>query len=298
MAAATTRQPAEHRFAAPAGEICWFEWGERGAGPSLLLLHATGFHARLWDGVVRALPDNLHIIAPDFRGHGRSFRPPSLGDWAATSADIVALLDVLKLPAMLGVGHSMGAHCLARIAAARPATFTRLLLVDPVIMAPSIYVEVDGAHGADPQDHPVSRRRNQWDSAAQMTAHFATRPPYAAWDAAVLADYCQWGLVPAGDGQGLELACPPRLEASTYMGAVYNNPYPVMRGIACPVTVLRAKTGERQGPLDFSLSPTDPALAQFFGQGWDMQWTDQSHFIPMEAPTRLAALIMAELAAA
>ena len=48
--------PREHRLSTPDGDICWFEWGEPGNAASLLLLHATGFHARCWDQVVAALP--------------------------------------------------------------------------------------------------------------------------------------------------------------------------------------------------------------------------------------------------
>lgn len=55
-------EPRERRLETPEGGICWFEWGTRGQGPSLLLLHATGFHARLWDQVVAALPPGTHVI--------------------------------------------------------------------------------------------------------------------------------------------------------------------------------------------------------------------------------------------
>jgi len=60
-------QPIEHRFAAPGGELCWFEWGKAGDRPTLLLLHATGFHARCWDATIKALPQDWHYIALDLR---------------------------------------------------------------------------------------------------------------------------------------------------------------------------------------------------------------------------------------
>ena len=64
--------------------------------------------------------------------------------------------------------------------------------------------------------------------------------------------------------------------------------------ITAPVTVIRAKTGERAGNLDFSVSPTWPGLGAALGAVRDEQWADQSHFIPMEAPQRLADLIATE----
>ena len=110
----TRAEPVEHRFNAPAGEICWFEWGKPGHGPSVLLLHATGFHARCWDQVVAALPQNMHVIAPDLRGHGRSFRPDALFNWGLIADDIAALIDAIGHGPFFVVGHSMGGFDLKR----------------------------------------------------------------------------------------------------------------------------------------------------------------------------------------
>src|SRR3546814_4784396 len=75
----------------------------------------------------------------------------------------------------------------------------------------------------DPADHPVARRRNVWTDVEEMRARFADRPPYANWDPRVLADYCTYGLLPAAEGEGFELACPPALEASVYQNALRTN---------------------------------------------------------------------------
>ena len=283
--------PVEHRYTAPAGEICWFEWGVAVAKPTLLLLHATGFHARCWDATVAALPDDQHVIALDLRGHGRSYRPDSLSDWMATADDVVAFLRDQMAAPVIAVGHSMGAYVAARAAAVAPDRFAQLLLVDPVMLTPENYAPRPDAAESLPSDHPVARRRNVWDSAKQMIERFADREPYAYWRADVLADYCTYGLVPAASGEGLELACPPALEASAYMGAWQNDPYPWIGQVACPTTILRARNAERKGAMDFSSSPTAPDLWKSFPDASDLHWPDVSHFIPMEAPDRLATLI-------
>lgn len=286
------RAPIEHRYATPAGEICWFEWGAVSAQPTMLLLHATGFHARCWDATVSALPGDQHIIAVDLRGHGRSYRPDSLSDWMATAQDIVALVHDLITAPVIAVGHSMGGYIAACAAAIAPDKFAQLLLVDPVMLVPEIYVVAPDSAAGSPNDHPVARRRNAWESPEQMIAHFANREPYAHWRADVLADYCTYSLVPSATAKGLELACPPALEASAYMGAWRNNPYLWIGEVACPTTILRARNAERKNAMDFSSSPTAPDLSKSFADARDLHWPDVSHFIPMEAPERLAALIM------
>ena len=289
------KSPVERRYAAPAGEICWFEWGRAGPKPTLLLLHATGFHARCWDATIAALPDDQHVIALDLRGHGRSYRPDSLSDWMETAKDVVAFVNAHCPEPVVAVGHSMGGYVAARTAAIAPDRFARLLLVDPVMLLPVVYAYDPDALGSSPDDHPVARRRNAWDSAEQMIERFANREPYVHWRADVLADYCNYGLVPAANGDGLELACPPVLEATAYMGAWRNNPYLWIGEVACPTTILRARNAERKNAMDFSSSPTASDLWKHFPDAHDLHWPDVSHFIPMEAPDRLAALIVQTL---
>ena len=287
--------PREHRLETPGGEICWFEWGTPSDRPSLLLLHATGFHARLWDQVVAALPPGTHVIAPDQLGHGRSAKPSSLSDWANTADTLLPLIDRFAGAPLVGCGHSMGGYVLTRLAAERPDAFAHLFLIDPVIMPPEFYNGAADEPVPDPADHPVARRRGRWDGWEAMNAHFASRPPYAHWQPPVLADYCHYGVLRAADGQGWDLACPPALEASVYQNALRTNPYDWLGRIAAPVSVIRARSGERSGNLDFSVSPTAPGLGAAIGAVRDEQWTDQSHFIPMEAPQRLADLIATAL---
>ncbi|MBJ7438766.1 MAG: alpha/beta hydrolase [Sphingopyxis sp.] len=287
--------PREHRLETPAGEICWFEWGQPSDRPSLLLLHATGFHARLWDQVVAALPHGTHVIAPDQLGHGRSAKPASLSDWATTADALLPLIDRFVGTPLIACGHSMGGYVLTRLAAERPDAFAHLFLIDPVIMPQEQYIGTADAPVPDPAEHPIARRRGRWDGWEAMNTHFASRPPYANWQPEVLADYCHYGLLAAADGEGWDLACPPALEASVYQSALRTNPHDWLARITAPVTVIRAKTGERAGNLDFSVSPTWRGLGAALGAVRDEQWTDQSHFIPMEAPQRLADLIATEI---
>ena len=287
--------PREHRLETPAGEICWFEWGMPSDRPSLLLLHATGFHARLWDQVVAALPPGTHVIAPDQLGHGRSAKPASLSDWANTADTLLPLIDRFAGAPLVGCGHSMGGYVLTRLATERPGAFAHLFLIDPVVMPPEFYIGAADEPVPDPADHPVARRRGRWDGWEAMNAHFASRPPYAHWRPEILADYCHYGVLRAADGEGWDLACPPALEASVYQNALRTNPYDWLGHITAPVSVIRARSGERAGHLDFSVSPTAPDLGAAIGAVRDEQWTDQSHFIPMEAPQRLADLIATAL---
>ena len=62
-----------HHSSLSGDQFCWYEWGEPDANrPSMLLVHATGFHGLCWRQVVECLPAEQHVIAPDMRGHGHT----------------------------------------------------------------------------------------------------------------------------------------------------------------------------------------------------------------------------------
>lgn len=288
-----TKQPTQHRFTKDDTDLCYFEWGDP-SDQTMVMLHATGFHARCWDKVIAALPGNYHVIAVDTRGHGRSAKPDSLSDWQQTAMSAAALIDGLDLENLVGVGHSMGGFSMALAAAKYPDRFARLVLVDPTITEQEMYREDMSPEDVDPTDHPVSRRRNIWDSPQQFFDHMKDRSPYSLWNPDVLMDYCQYGLLPAADGDHFELACPPRLEASVYMGFPCYNPYPQLSSVTMPVTILRAKFSPREGQMDFTNSPTWTELASVFPDARDVHLPDLTHFMPMQDPERIARLIAAD----
>lgn len=293
IAAMSLSDPIEHTFQATAARIAYVEWGHRG-DPAILLIHATGFHARCWDRTVHALGPGHNVFAVDTRGHGRSEKTGPIADWAEPARDIGELVRHLGLKGAIGVGHSMGGHALVQIAADNPSAFRRLVLIDPVIMAPEVYA---ARHVWPPErEHPVARRRNVWASWQQMFDAFKDRHPYSLWRRDVLADYCRHGLVPRANGEGFELACPPAIEASIYMAAAGRDIYAAVKAIDHPVAVLRAKPrppGLREVP-DFATSPTWPELAATFKHGRDVFLPELTHFIPMQDPELTARHILAE----
>lgn len=72
-AADIRQEPLLHHVSVPGAELAYFEWRPelKGQTPTLLMVHATGFHARVWDPVIARLPGR-HVIAMEMRGHGRS----------------------------------------------------------------------------------------------------------------------------------------------------------------------------------------------------------------------------------
>lgn len=285
--------PIEHRITPGDAELCYFEWGSARAGqPTWLFCHATGFHARCWDKVVAELPDSAHVIAVDTRGHGRSAKVPAYA-WENFGSDLVGLIEALDLFAIIGVGHSMGGHALTQAMASNSSRFARAVLVDPVIFDPTIGERMPNNTFADASEHPVARRKAEFESWQAMYERFAERNPYSLWRPDVLKDYCQYGVLPAEKGDGFTLACPPVVEASVYMGSTKFDLMPLLKKVRVPATVLRARSREPDAEgLDFSTSPTWPGLADALPDGFDIHMPELTHFIAMQAPELVAHCAM------
>jgi lipase len=269
-------------------DLAVHEWAaEPGSAPQapLVFAHATGFHGRVWGAIAGQFPERA-VYAIDLRGHGQSGGGP-IDDWRIMASDVAGFLEQAGIAHAVGIGHSMGAHTLVQLAADHPDAFARLVLFDPVILAPEFYADAAPLYSAD-NPHPAIRRKRDFASAEEMMERFAARDPYCLFDPQVFADYCRHGLVPAAGG-GMELACSPEMEASVYGSSRSNGAVlEAAKRVDVPALVVRAQHTDLQ---DFKSSPTWPELANVLPQGTDLYRPDRTHFHPFEDPADAARII-------
>lgn len=292
--------PAQLTIDRPDHRLCVFEWGEASEQATTLVFnHATGFHARCWDETIRSLlrlhPD-LHILALDQRGHGRSDASP-FDNWRAFAEDLIAVMDALSVSTALGVGHSMGAHAMLFAQSLRADLFERLVLVDPVIFSPEFYQHENQFDMKSAFEHPTARRRAQFDSVEAMIERFHGREPFSLFTEQALRDYCEYGVTPSDDGKSVQLLCDPAFEAGIYTTALSNGAIiDAAAQVDVPVDVIRAMQARRdEDMVDFKFSPTWPGLADHLPNGRDVLMAELTHFIPMQAPEWMAAHIAAQI---
>ncbi|WP_102867207.1 alpha/beta fold hydrolase [Pseudovibrio exalbescens] len=278
-------QPNQIGVSTRGGEIVVHAWS--GSSPPVVLVHATGLHARCWDYVIRRLPD-VRFLAIDVRGHGSSQNVNRSMLWDELGNDVIDVLDHFQVHAGYGVGHSMGGALIAHAAAERAGAFKRLVLLDPVIWPSS----QQNPHAMNPGDHPVAGRRLKWESPKEMFERFKGKPPYSQWASEILHDYCQYGLVADDAGDAYKLACLPIREASVYTEACGPKAFEGVVNLSCDTTIIRARTRkEGEGALSFGSSPTWPDLATANLHCSDLELSDQTHFFPQEHPDSIVTII-------
>ena len=272
-------------------QIHWWDWPAAAAEPvrTAFLIHATGFHGRVWDQIVRRLPADWRCIALEVRGHGRSEIPPDPDgfSWHEMASDVVAFFNDHDLRHVIAVGHSMGGCVTAMASAEMPDRIDALLLADPVIRDAEL-IGKPGLQGppakpgekSGPNLVELSRKRRRlWPSAQAMFDSFADRGPFAGWDRRVLHDYCDYGLVSEGDEWAL--ATEPESEARTFEQAAQTDPWPALRRLTQPLVVLRAGlSGGTQSTTSKQLAGLPTATVKLI--------EDSDHFIPMRRPDLIA----------
>jgi pimeloyl-ACP methyl ester carboxylesterase len=98
---------------------------------AVALLHGLTASHQEWSQLGPALAEQgWYVIAPDLRGRGQSDKPPHGYGIPYHVNDLLALYDVLSLPVVHLIGHSLGAQIGYFLAAIHPRRLGRLVLVD------------------------------------------------------------------------------------------------------------------------------------------------------------------------
>jgi len=257
--------------------IAYDEWP--GDGPVVIFLHATGFTRGVWRPHCEALLEQeggrLHPVAVDLRGHGASDKPAPPYLWPAFVQDTIELIDQRGWRDVILCGHSVGGSTAVEVAAERPDLVNALVLLEAAVNPPREPAAAASPDGVPTLIERTLRRRYSWSSREEAAEYIRARQPYDAWDAAVFASFIDTGIVPAAAG-GVELACPPEIEASVFKEAVGSRAWERLPAVACPTWIGRG-AGDRGMP-----STTSPlALAQL-KHGTELVVDGPGHFAPLE----------------
>lgn len=98
-----------------------------GTGKPLVLLHGAYMTNDTWGGLKESLAEKYQVIAVEAQLHGRSGDRDTPITYDNMSADVVGLLDHLKIDKAILVGYSMGGATAIRIAIDHPERVERLV---------------------------------------------------------------------------------------------------------------------------------------------------------------------------
>jgi len=249
-----------------------------GNGPTIIMLHATGFLPWLWHPIARELNQkhSYEIVAPYFCDH-RDADPNEGGfHWILLSEDLYRMCLQLKIKKPILIGHSMGAVLATLSHTVYKLQAKNMILIEPIFLPDTFYQTKTSV-----EKHPLAgksiRRKNFWKDADEAHQYLRSKSLFKNWDEEMLSLYITHGMMPQ-DG-GLTLSCTPKREAALFMGGMHYNPWPLLDKIQCPTLIIEGGRSDNQHVID--LKKATKAIPD----GSYQIIEEASHLIPMEFPT-------------
>ena len=115
----------------------------------LILLHGLTANGACWAALAHAVEADYDVIMPDARGHGQSSVPDYGYRYEDHANDVVGLMEALRLPPSILIGHSMGGLVAAVVASRFPGLLRGLVLADPTFLSPKVQREIRDSDVAD-----------------------------------------------------------------------------------------------------------------------------------------------------
>lgn len=112
-----------------------------GAGPPLLLIHGLSASLDWWQYNANELAASFTVYMVDLPGFGRMGQMPATESMSRYAGWMVRFMDAAGLERIHALGHSMGGHIAARLAAAHPERVDRLVLAAPAGVLPDAELE-------------------------------------------------------------------------------------------------------------------------------------------------------------
>lgn len=268
------------------GRLAGIAFGDPVRPVDALFLHANGFNAITYQSILAPLGLRAHVAALDLRGHGRSSAPADADKhtgWNIYRDDIIAAIEQLAPEGTVLAGHSMGATISLLTAAKRPELVSGLVLVDPVLLQPSLYRwnHFPGAPSLFKKNSAMAKgalkRRSDFESPEQAIEKLTGRGAFKTWREPFLQDYITDGLQRDTETDRWRLSCAPEWEAANF-GGQRHRPWSAVRKLECPVVLIKAEknsTCAKPSASRFLRAKPHTVL---------LEPTGTTHFVPMERP--------------
>lgn len=260
------------------------------ASKTVLWLHGYLDQAQSFARVIaRVGAHGYRVLAPDFRGHGRSSWAPrgSYYHFPDYVADVDALVDHFALDALSVVAHSMGGSVATRWVGARPERCKKLALLEgigPPSMPADVAVDRTTGWLDQLRKH---RARKPRVMASLNDAYLRLRISHPSIDEAILREVATFATRPAKGEEGWLFRFDP-LHQTTSPGRVDHEAFEAfVDRIVCPVLLVDGG--------DVSLWPEYDSRAARFKTGSRVALEGGGHMMHWTVPDLLADTVAAFL---
>ncbi len=260
---------------------------------TLIFLHANGYPPGAYAPLFHALGAGYRVLAMQLRPLWQESRPEHLRNWKIFSTDLITFARQQNLQNIPAVGHSMGGTLLLRAALWQPQIFSKIILIDPVILPPQYIVLwkmlsfIPFSTNLHPLVKAAQKRRTSFSSEEDMFANYRKKKIFENISDEGLRAYVHAMALPSRDGQ-VHLRYSPEWEARIYTTGIKDDLdlWRNMRRITQPLMVLR---GERSNTF---WAQTAMRMKKLRSETRICVVEETTHLLPLEKPHQVSRLML------
>ncbi len=257
---------------------------------TIVFSHANSFPAStyrcLFDGWRAA---GYEVVAIDKIGHDPRY--PVTNDWPHLVEQLANFIEEeVRHPAWL-VGHSLGGYLSMMVASRHPHLAQGVVALDSPLLhglqsAGIALAKRTGHMGQVMPSRVSAHRKQEWPSLHAAREHFQSKPVFAAFDPAVLADYIASGTENRAGSR--RLSFDRDIETAIYNTIPHTLLHEFRRHpFQCPVAYIAGAQSKESRNVGLS------GTRQIVGE--NLSWMDGSHLYPFEHPNETVAEVLAWL---
>ena len=196
---------------------------EPSARPVIHFLHGNGYNGLVYWPLLGRLARHYDLFISDIQGHGESEADGRFAGWRETSLLCEetwrSYRHLWADQPHIGMGHSFGGIMTSYMMARDPSLFGRAVLLDPIIFSKRalLAMRLGTLLGLWQRNGFVTKTRNRrrrWPDRETAFASLEGRGMFKGWEPEALRAYVDFAL--EDSGEGVELKCPPELEAEVF----------------------------------------------------------------------------------
>jgi pimeloyl-ACP methyl ester carboxylesterase len=162
-------KPLEKSITVKGAEIKYYCWGDLNK-PGLILLHGYNAHSNWWNHIAPFFIDKYCVVSLDFSGMGNSDNREEYSQ-EIYSTEIETVVKDMGWSKVICLAHSMGGAIATYSTSMYPHLFSKLILLDSVIILPPEKAEIMKS------SRPKSRMDISSDSLESASSRFRLMPP-------------------------------------------------------------------------------------------------------------------------
>jgi pimeloyl-ACP methyl ester carboxylesterase len=227
------------------------------------------------------------IVAMQARPMWKNSNPNDFGSWENAADDLIQFLDGQQLTDIIGMGHSFGAICTLIAAQKRPELFSKLVLIEPVVLPTWYYL----FNSLTPQFvlkkiNPVVKktlvRKELWPDRNEAFKHFRRSRLFALVPDDSLWDYVNSATVE--NENGAKLTYSKEWEAQVFLTVI--DPWLTLKKTHHPTLIIKGDTSDTIFPQVWNKLKATVRNATF------VEMKACGHLVPLEKPEEVAALAL------